>query len=86
MKTNVFKVTAGNTFQAVIIFLRKQLGLKAEDPLVRAWIHASHVSEDSHLTAQFTYINAAFAPAPDDIVGNLFKVPSNSHVQRLKQS
>jgi hypothetical protein len=24
--------------------------------------------------AQFTYINAAFAPAPDDTVGNLFKV------------
>lgn len=23
---------------------------------------------------QFTYINGAFAPAPDDIVGNLFKV------------
>lgn len=22
---------------------------------------------------QFTYINAAFAPAPDDIVGNLYK-------------
>ncbi|KAL7418269.1 Ubiquitin-like protein [Cryptotrichosporon argae] len=54
MKTNVFKVTAGNKFQAVIVFLRGQLGLKAGDPL-------------------FTYINGAFAPAPDDTVGNLFK-------------
>ncbi|CAD6571196.1 MAG: hypothetical protein TREMPRED_000197 [Tremellales sp. Tagirdzhanova-0007] len=55
MKNNVFKVTAGNRFQAVIVFLRSQLGLKQGDPL-------------------FTYINAAFAPAPDDTVGNLFKV------------
>ncbi|ORX40743.1 ubiquitin-like autophagy protein Apg12-domain-containing protein [Kockovaella imperatae] len=54
MKNNVFKVTAGNKFQAVIVFLRNQLGLKQSDPL-------------------FTYINAAFAPAPDDTVGNLFK-------------
>ncbi|ORY28171.1 ubiquitin-like autophagy protein Apg12-domain-containing protein [Naematelia encephala] len=54
MKTNVFKVTAGNKFQAVIVFLRSQLGLKPGDPL-------------------FTYINAAFAPAPDDTVGNLYK-------------
>ncbi|GFZ48488.1 Ubiquitin-like protein ATG12 [Saitozyma sp. JCM 24511] len=54
MKNNVFKVTAGNKFQAVIVFLRSQLGIKASDPL-------------------FTYINAAFAPAPDDTVGNLYK-------------
>ena len=34
MKTNVFKVTAGNKFQAVIVFLRSQLGMKQGDPLV----------------------------------------------------
>jgi len=34
MKNNVFKVTAGNRFQAVIVFLRGQLGLKQGDPLV----------------------------------------------------
>ena len=34
MKNNVFKVTAGNKFQAVIVFLRSQLGLKVGDPLV----------------------------------------------------
>ena len=34
MKNNVFKITAGNKFQAVIVFLRNQLGLKAGDPLV----------------------------------------------------
>jgi hypothetical protein len=34
MKNNVFKVTAGNKFQAVIVFLRSQLGIKASDPLV----------------------------------------------------
>ena len=36
MKNNVFKVTAGNKFQAVIVFLRNQLGLKQGDPLVSA--------------------------------------------------
>ncbi|WVN85945.1 ubiquitin-like protein ATG12 [Cryptococcus depauperatus CBS 7841] len=54
MKNNVFKATAGHKFQAVIQFLRQQLGTKKEDSL-------------------FTYINAAFAPAPDDTVGNLYK-------------
>ncbi|WVQ74969.1 ubiquitin-like protein ATG12 [Cryptococcus sp. DSM 104548] len=54
MKNNVFKATAGHKFQAVIMFLRQQLGIKKEDSL-------------------FTYINAAFAPAPDDTVGNLYK-------------
>ncbi|WWC91526.1 ubiquitin-like protein ATG12 [Kwoniella dendrophila CBS 6074] len=54
MKNNVFKATAGHKFQAVILFLRQQLGMKKDEPL-------------------FTYINAAFAPAPDDTVGNLFK-------------
>lgn len=34
MKTTVFKVTASNRFQAVIVFLRGQIGLKASDPLV----------------------------------------------------
>lgn len=34
MKNNVFKVTAGNKFQAVIVFLRGQLGVKAGDSLV----------------------------------------------------
>lgn len=36
MKNNVFKVTAGNKFQAVVAFLRGQLGLKAGDSLVSA--------------------------------------------------
>ncbi|EIM92172.1 autophagy protein 12, partial [Stereum hirsutum FP-91666 SS1] len=54
MKQNFFKVTVSNRFQAVIQFLRKELGWKASDPL-------------------FTYINLAFAPAPDDTVANLYK-------------
>jgi ubiquitin-like protein ATG12 len=76
MKNNVFKITAGNKFQAVIVFLRGQLGLKAGDPLVGAF-HFLRTAADhdrARLTTQFTYINAAFAPAPDDTVGNLFKV------------
>jgi hypothetical protein len=35
MKQNFYKITVGNRFQAVIHFLRRQLGWKASDPLVR---------------------------------------------------
>jgi Ubiquitin-like autophagy protein Apg12 len=34
MKQNFYKITAANRFQAVIQFLRKELGWKATDPLV----------------------------------------------------
>jgi ubiquitin-like protein ATG12 len=34
MKTNFYKITASNRFQAVIQFLRKELGWKSGDPLV----------------------------------------------------
>lgn len=34
MKQNRYRITASNRFQAVIQFLRKQLGWKAGDPLV----------------------------------------------------
>ena len=34
MKQNFYKITASNRFQAVIQFLRKELGWKAGDPLV----------------------------------------------------
>lgn len=36
MKQNFFKITSSNRFQAVIQFLRKELGWKAGDPLVRS--------------------------------------------------
>ena len=36
MKQNLYKITASNRFQAVIQFLRKELGWKQGDPLVRA--------------------------------------------------
>ncbi len=35
MRQNLYKITASNRFQAVIQFLRKELGWKAGDPLVR---------------------------------------------------
>lgn len=42
MKQNFYKITAANRFQAVIQFLRKELGWKAGEPLVRgcffAWL------------------------------------------------
>jgi len=54
LKQKYYKITASNKFQAVISFLRKELGWKPQDSL-------------------FLYINAAFSPAPDDTVGNLYK-------------
>jgi len=38
MKQNFYKITAANRFQAVIQFLRKELGWKSTDPLVRPYI------------------------------------------------
>ena len=35
MKQNFYKITAANRFQAVIQFLRKELGWKAGEPLVQ---------------------------------------------------
>lgn len=35
MKQNLYKITSTNRFQTVIQFLRKELGWKAGDPLVR---------------------------------------------------
>lgn len=58
MKNNYFRITAFNRFQAVIQFLRKELGWKQSDAL-------------------FLYINSSFSPAPDDSVGNLFRVSVN---------
>jgi ubiquitin-like protein ATG12 len=73
MKQNFYKITASNRFQAVIQFLRKELGWKSGDPLVStALCAAGNFLTPAH--SQFTYINLAFSPAPDDTVSNLFKV------------
>ena len=40
MKQNFFRVTVSNRFQAVIQFLRKELGWKAGEPLVSAFLLA----------------------------------------------
>jgi ubiquitin-like protein ATG12 len=73
MKQNFFRVTVSNRFQAVIQFLRKELGWKAGEPLVSmpspplsAWTFPDLI--------QFTYINLAFSPAPDDTIANLYRV------------
>ena len=86
MKQNFYKITAANRFQAVIQFLRKELGWKAGEPLVRGNSltllgHELMPSRSFFLLAakqQFTYINLAFSPAPDDTVSNLFKVSDDS--------
>lgn len=46
MKQNFFKVTVSNRFQAVIQFLRKELGWKAGEPLVRSLNRSSFVVFD----------------------------------------
>jgi ubiquitin-like protein ATG12 len=72
MKQNFYKITSSNRFQAVIQFLRKELGWQAGEPLVS---HGSSAeSYDMFIYVKFTYINLAFSPAPDDTVSNLFKV------------
>ena len=44
MKQNFFRVTVSNRFQAVIQFLRKELGWKAGEPLVGAFLLAQALS------------------------------------------
>ena len=58
-KNDVFKVTAGNKFQAVIAFLRNQLGLKQGDPLVSGHPRHRRSARKLIFPIQFTYINAA---------------------------
>ncbi|CAO1614689.1 unnamed protein product [Sympodiomycopsis kandeliae] len=57
MKNNAFRITAFNRFQAVIQFLKKELGSSA----------------NAAAGSLFLYINNSFSPSPDDTVGNLFK-------------
>ena len=74
MRQNLYKISASNRFQAVIQFLRKELGWKAGDPLVSYFPVLPHRTPIDLMLLKFTYINLAFAPAPDDTVSNLFKV------------
>jgi len=75
MKQNFYKITSSNRFQAVIQFLRKELGWQAGEPLVshELFLHCRSL-QLALFYVQFTYINLAFSPAPDDTVSNLFKV------------
>ena len=79
MKQNFYKITASNRFQAVIQFLRKELAWKPGDPLVRGILFRCNMTLNQALLdeMQFTYINLAFSPAPDDTVLNLYKVSAS---------
>lgn len=77
MKQNFFRVTVSNHFQAVIQFLRKELGWKAGEPLVSIASLRRYFLYTSDF-AQFTYINLAFSPAPDDTIANLYRVSPSS--------
>ena len=74
MRQNFYKITASNRFQAVIQFLRKELGWRAGDPLVCIKLEETRGFLTPCCILQFTYINLAFSPAPDDTVSNLYKV------------
>jgi hypothetical protein len=52
MKQNFFRVTVSNRFQAVIQFLRKELGWKAGEPLVSSLPRL--VTEDFHCTREIS--------------------------------
>ncbi|CAO3681036.1 unnamed protein product [Umbelopsis ramanniana] len=54
LKQKLFKITASQKFQAVNLFLRKELNYAPSEAL-------------------FLYINSAFAPAPDEVISNLYK-------------
>lgn len=82
MKQNFYKINSTNRFQAVIQFLRKELGWQAGEPLVSN-LHATQ-NDSSDISMQFTYINLAFSPAPDDTVSNLYKVYLPPECSRLK--
>jgi ubiquitin-like protein ATG12 len=92
MKQNFFRVTVSNHFQAVIQFLRRELGWKAGDPLVSGTLVLGTPSSaldcfffgpcapliGYHSLHKFTYINLAFSPAPDDTIANLYRVSPSS--------
>jgi ubiquitin-like protein ATG12 len=59
LRQPVFKISSFQKFGMVAQFLRKELGLTGSTP---------GQPSNSNL---FLYINQAFAPAPDEIVGNL---------------
>ena len=90
MKQNFFRVTVSNHFQAVIQFLRKELGWKAGEPLVSTMAPVCYFLYTSNFSNQFTYINLAFSPAPDDTIANLYRVSpiaySFSHAVTDKQN
>lgn len=73
MRQNFYKINSTNRFQAVIQFLRRELGWPAGDALVCAQSVLLQQWSDNR-TPKFTYINLAFSPAPDDTVSNLYKV------------
>ncbi|KNZ51933.1 hypothetical protein VP01_375g6 [Puccinia sorghi] len=73
MKQNFFKITSSNRFQAVIAFLRKELGLKPTDP-VFLYINSSFspapdetvanlfkcFSTDGHLIVNYRFVDPKF--------------------------
>lgn len=84
MKNNYFRITAFNRFQAVIQFLRKELGWKQGDALVHRLSRIASMLVLTNIALQFLYINSSFSPAPDDSVGNLFRVCIRHFLSRGK--
>src|SRR6266705_6968878 len=97
MKQNFFRVTVSNRFQAVIQFLRKELNWKAGEPLackfdlarfpsLSAWTARCATLQDLIISSQFTYINLAFSPAPDDTIANLYRVSPVAYSSRRAET
>ena len=63
-----FKLATTATIQTVLDFLRKQLQYKPEEPLVCQTL----LSTSNHVKCVF--VDSAFQPSPDEVVGTLYKV------------
>jgi ubiquitin-like protein ATG12 len=62
LRKSTATISAGQKFERVVIYLRKQLGCKPEEGVN-------------------LYVKSVFAPAPDENVGNLFRVRIPCHMR-----
>ncbi|PWN26973.1 autophagy protein 12 [Jaminaea rosea] len=65
MKNRDFRITAFNRFQAVVVFLQKELAASGGN--------GGAMGTGGVGGGLFLYINNSFSPSPDDTVGNLFR-------------
>lgn len=72
LKQNKFKISSNQMFQSITDFLRRQLRTATTSP--RSSPNPAPTTEESLIEHQalYLYVNSSFAPAADEIIGNLF--------------